>query len=113
MNREGRITLPIEIRRALRLEPDVPLAVSIVGGKVVLTPLVAFPRWLIEALDPDALARYLLASRPDPTHGVVFENLSVEDLIALMPQEEQAAAHAEVARPGWPDDVPGASGGNG
>jgi AbrB family looped-hinge helix DNA binding protein len=113
MNREGRITLPASVRRELQLGADAQFAVSLEDGKIVLTPVVTLPRWLIDRLSPEALARYLKAARPDPTHGVVFENLSVEDFIALMPEEERAAARAEVARPGWPDEDQDDSGENG
>ena len=107
MNREGRITLPADVRRALRLEAAAPLAVRIVKGEVVLTPLLAFPRWLGETVPPTVLARFLTAARPDAAHGVVFEGLGVEDLIALLPEDERGAALTEVARPGWPAEDPG------
>ena len=104
MNSEGRITLPASLRRELQLGEGAQFSVTLEDGRIVLTPVVTLPRWLIDRLSPEALARYLKAARSDPKYGVVFENLGVEDFIALMPEEERASARAEVARPGWPEE---------
>jgi AbrB family looped-hinge helix DNA binding protein len=113
MNPEGRITLPASLRRELQLGEGAQFAVTLEDGKIVLTPVVTLPRWLIDRLSPEALARYLKAARPDPKYGVVFENLSLEDFIELEPEEERAAMRAEVARPGWPDEDQDDAGQNG
>jgi AbrB family looped-hinge helix DNA binding protein len=89
MNREGRITLPASLRRELQLGEDAQFAVSLEDGKIVLTPVVTLPRWLVDRLSPEALARYLKAARVDPQYGLVFEGLGWRDLEEMFPPEER------------------------
>ncbi len=44
MNAQGRVTLPVEVRRALRLEAGADFEVEVVDGKLLLTPAVLAPR---------------------------------------------------------------------
>ncbi len=43
-NAQGRVTLPVEVRRALRLEAGADFEVEVVDGKLLLTPAVLAPR---------------------------------------------------------------------
>ena len=38
------ITVPLEVRRALHLEPGDPLEANVEGGRLVLTPVAVVPR---------------------------------------------------------------------
>ncbi len=49
------ITVPLEVRRALRLEPGDPLEANVEGGRLVLTPVAVVPRSL--CLSEDGAAK--------------------------------------------------------
>lgn len=71
MNAQGRVTLPVEARRALHLEPGTDFEVEVVDGTIVLTPAVLVPREDAWAYTPEHRA-LVERSREDVREGRVY-----------------------------------------
>lgn len=83
MNERGRVTLPIEARRALRLEPGADLEAEVIDGKLVLTPAILVPREDAWAYAPEHRA-LVEQAREDARAGRVYHlgRADLEQLIA-------------------------------
>ena len=82
MNEQGRVTLPIEARRALRLEPGADLEAEVIDGKLVLTPAILVPREDAWAYTPEHRA-LVERAREDVREGRVY-HLGRADLAQLI-----------------------------
>ncbi len=89
MNAQGRVTLPVEARRALRLEAGADFEVEVVDGKLVLTPAVLAPREDAWAYTPEHLAQVERA-RADVREGQVYR-LGRGDLEQLIADADERA----------------------
>ena len=72
MNAQGRVTLPIEVRRRLRLEAGASFEVEIIDGKVVFSPVILVPREDAWAYTPEHRA-LVEQAREDVREGRVYQ----------------------------------------
>ena len=95
VSREGRVTLPASVRKALRLDEGDQLAVEVREGAIVLTPVVTIPREDAWAYTADHRAQVAQALQ-EIAEGRVYRGLGPDDLRRLAPVDERAdAAEAE------------------
>lgn len=73
------LTIPQELRKALRLEPGDPLEATVEAGRLVLTPVAVVPRTL--RLTPSGEAKEAEAEA-DLRAGRISSFESAEDLLA-------------------------------
>lgn len=85
VNRQGRLTLPAQVRRALHLPNEgATLQWELVDGAVVLRPVVVVPAGNAWAYTPEALASIARAEQ-DVREGRVYR-LSKSQVLALIEQ---------------------------
>lgn len=77
------ITIPQELRRALRLEPGEPLDARVERGSLVLTPVAVVPRTLMLS---DAGEAREAEAEADARAGRVSKYDSVDDLLKDLEQ---------------------------
>ena len=101
-NKEGRLTIPAEVRAALRIEGETHWTLDIEEGALVLRPAVVVPREDAWAATADHGAKVRRA-RADGQHGRIVSVKSADlERIAALPDDElgETIAHwrAEAAR---------------
>ena len=85
VNRQGRLTLPAQVRRALHLPNEgATLQWEVVDGAVVLRPVVVVPAEDAWAYTPEALAS-IARARQNAREGRVFR-LTKDQFLALIEQ---------------------------
>ncbi len=82
VSREGRVTLPASVRKALQLEEGAQLAVEVRSGAIVLTPVVTIPREDVWAYTPEHRAQVARALQ-EIAEGRVYRGLGPDDLRKL------------------------------
>lgn len=90
-NKEGRITIPAEVRVALHIEGETHWTVEIVDGAVLLRPAVVIPRddaWAYTTEHAEVVARARDNDRTGQTVSVSGDELG---RIADLPDDEMAA----------------------
>lgn len=102
-NREGRITIPAEVRAALRIEGEAHWTVEVVEGTVLLRPAIVVPREDAWAYTPEHAAK-IERAREDARAGREVAVSGTElGRIADLPDDEMAAEIKrirEAAEPG-------------
>lgn len=63
MNEQGRLTVPVEARRALRIEAEAQFEVEVADDVIVLRPVITIPREDAWASTPEHLRRVEQARR--------------------------------------------------
>lgn len=90
-NKEGRITIPAEVRAALRVEGETHWTVEIVDGAVLLRPAAVIPREDAWAYTPEMLAK-VKRVREDLQAGRYIDVSGAElGRIAELPDDAMAA----------------------
>lgn len=90
-NREGRLTIPADVRAALHIEGETYWTVEVVGGAVVLRPAVVLPREDAWAHTPAHTSKVKRAR--EDAHAGREVGVSGAELgrIASLPHDEMAA----------------------
>jgi bifunctional DNA-binding transcriptional regulator/antitoxin component of YhaV-PrlF toxin-antitoxin module len=100
-NKDGRITIPAEVRAALRIEGETHWTAEVVDGALVLRPAVVVPREDAWAHTPEHMAQVrraqddVRAGRSIAVHGEELEriaDLPDEELDAELERLRRAAA---------------------
>lgn len=95
LNAAGRLTLPVSIRRELGLGENDQLAVTVDDGRIILTPLATVPRAHLWFYRSEAQAR-LRPHEVMTEAGLAYRGLSQEELIAILPPDQQEELRAEL-----------------
>lgn len=85
---KGRLTLPVDIRKAMHLEEETQLQVEVEGDAIILRPVVMIPREDAWAYTPEHRASVERAMN-DPGFS-----LTHEELAAIVDADDPAAAAA-------------------
>lgn len=97
-NRDGRLTIPAEVRAVLHVEGEAHWTVEVIDGAVVLRPAIVVPREDAWAYTADHLAKVERA-REDGHSGREIAISGAElGRMAAMPDDEMAIAIARLRR---------------
>lgn len=94
-NREGRLTIPAEVRAALQVDGEAHWTVEVVDGAVVLRPAIVVPREDAWAYTTDHLAKVQRAHEDARTGREVTVSGAELGRMAALPDDAMAA---EIAR---------------